>query len=107
MTTATTATTATKPAAPKATDDEIDTAILTALADAGAAQRPVRWTTIERRIPGTVWQQEMALVRLWNDWRIYAVKVGRQLLLELSGPLDAMIAAKQLGTSPRVLPVVQ
>lgn len=103
----TVATTATKPAAPKATDDEIDAAILTALADAGGAQRPVRWTTIERRIPGTVWQQEMALVRLWNgdDRRIYAVKVRGHLLLELHGPLDAMNAAKH-GRTTRVLPVV-
>jgi hypothetical protein len=36
----------------------------------------VRWTTIERRIPGTAWQEQMALVRLWNAWRIYAVKVS-------------------------------
>jgi hypothetical protein len=36
----------------------------------------VRRTTIERRIPGTAWQEQMALVRLWNAWRIYAVKVS-------------------------------
>jgi hypothetical protein len=36
----------------------------------------VRWTTIERRIQGTAWQEQMALVRLWNAWRIYAVKVS-------------------------------
>ncbi|OBG00693.1 hypothetical protein A5773_04185 [Mycobacterium sp. 852014-52450_SCH5900713] len=108
MTAATTATIATRPAASttaKVTADEIDTAILAALADAGGAQRSVRWTTIERRIPGTVWQQECALVRLWNAERIYAVKVGRHLLLELSSPIDAMIAAKR-GRTARVMPVV-
>jgi hypothetical protein len=30
---------------------------------AGGAQQPERWTTIERRIWGTTWRQEMALVR--------------------------------------------
>src|ERR1700736_5057333 len=101
----TTATTGTKPAAPKATDDEIDAAILGALADAGARDRPVKWATIARRIPGTPWQQEMALVRLWNAWRIYAVKVRGRTYLSLSGPIEAMIVAKH-GLTPRVLPVV-
>jgi hypothetical protein len=102
----TTATTCTKPAAPKATDDEIDAAILTALADAGARDRPVRWKSIERRIPGTPWQQEMALVRLWTAWKIYAIKVRGRLVLSLADATDALIVANNLGPCPRVLPVV-
>ena len=68
----------------------------------------MRWTTIERRVPGTAWQEQMALVRLWNAWRIYAVKVFRgRTLLSLSGTIDAMIVANNLGRpAPRVLPAV-
>ncbi|MEC4765406.1 hypothetical protein VT930_20230 [Mycobacterium sherrisii] len=102
---ATTTTTTTEPDASKATDSEIDAAILTALADAGGRQRPVRWTTIERRIPGTVWQQEVALTRLWHAWKVDVLKVRGRTYLEISGPHDAMIAAKH-GRTTRVMPVV-
>ena len=100
-------TTATKPAAPKATDDEIDAAILTALADAGGAQRPVSWATIERRVPGTAWQQAQAVVRLWYAWKIWGAKIRGRTYLSLSDATDALILANNLGRpAPRVLPVV-
>ena len=79
---------------PAATADEIDAAILQALAD------------VARRVPGTPWQQSQAVVRLWHAWKIYALKVRGRTYLSLSDATDALIVAKQLGTTPRVLPVM-
>jgi hypothetical protein len=101
------ATACTRPAALKVTDDEIDAAILAALADVGGAERPVRWSAIARRVPGTPWEQEMALVRLWHSWRIYCLKIRGRLFLSLSDASDALIVANNLGRPrPRVLPVL-
>jgi hypothetical protein len=82
-----------------ATDEEIDAAILRRLARTG--DDLVRWKTIERRVPGTFWQKAEAFVRLYDNGKIYAIKIGGTPYVSLGDILDAEIAAhyRALGRS--------
>lgn len=58
-----------------ATDDELDTAILTALAELGGG--PIPWSEVRAQLPCTrYWRPIEALVRLHQSGRVHAVRIG-------------------------------
>jgi hypothetical protein len=87
-------------AAVQPTADEIDAAILAALAPTG--EKMVAWTTIRDRVPGTFWAKAEAYDRLWQSWKIEAMKIAGTPYCGLPDALDRQIAAEARAQGRRV-----
>jgi hypothetical protein len=74
------------------TNDEIDRAILNALADTG--EELVPWAALRQRVPGNSGRKGEAFVRLWSEGSIWAIKIQGRNYLALGDEHDARIAAK-------------
>ncbi len=74
------------------TDDIIDAAILRELEPTG--DRLVCWTHVHRRIPGSFWQKQTALLRLYWSGLVYTIKVGGTPYVSLADECDREIAAR-------------
>ncbi len=74
------------------TADEIDSAILAALAPTG--EELVCWNTIRDRLPGGFWAKTEALLRLYWDGLVYTIKVRGTPYVSLADECDRQIAAK-------------
>jgi hypothetical protein len=77
---------------PPATDEQVDAAILAALAPTG--DELVRWKAIEPRVPGGFWQKAQACQRLYDFGRIYVIKIGGTPYMGLADECDRQIAAR-------------
>lgn len=74
------------------TNDEIDQAILAALADTDTEL--VHWAALRQDVPGSVSRKAEALTRLWLAGRVYLMKVRGHNLVALGDALDRQMAAK-------------
>jgi hypothetical protein len=74
------------------TADEIDAAILAALAETG--DELVCWTSIQHRVPGSWWAKTEAYTRLWLDYRINAMKIRGSPYCWLPDAFDLEVAAQ-------------
>jgi hypothetical protein len=84
------------------TDDQIDAAILAALADAGGeGLHP--WAAIRRRLPGSHDRKGERLIALWLTGRVWLVKIAGRNYVNLGDADDMRLAAANRARVPRVL----
>ena len=86
------------------TDDEIETAILTALADLGAVEgEMVRWSRVRTLLPRCgFWQAHEAQDRLWRRGDLVVVQMHGSPLIGLADECSRMAdAARQQRGEPR------
>lgn len=74
------------------TDEQIEAAILNALAPIG--DKLVLWTPIRDRLPGDFWAKTEALQRLFEDGKVYLIKMWGRPYVCLGDDADAEIAAR-------------
>jgi hypothetical protein len=74
------------------TDDEIDAAILAALAPTGEELRP--WARIASRVPGCFWCKARALLRLHEEGKVYHTKIAGRPYVGLGDDTDAQLARR-------------
>lgn len=72
--------------APTPTPDEIDAAILVALA--GTDRPMLAWAKVRRRLPGTLWQRVEALTRLFESAQVNVIKVDGRNYVQLADEFD-------------------
>ena len=74
------------------TDDEIDRAILGALAETD--EELVAWAALRQGVPGGQGRKADALTRLWLTGRVYLIKIRGQNFVGLGDEHDAQVAAQ-------------
>lgn len=84
------------------TDDQIDAAILAALADAGDGDL-LPWAEVRRRLPGSESQKGDRLIALWHTGRVWLVKIGGRNYVGLGDADDERLAAANRNRVPLVL----
>lgn len=84
------------------TDDQIDAAILTALAGAGTDDLH-SWAEVRRRLPGSENRKGERLVALWHTGRVWLVKIGGLNYVGLGDADDVRLAAANPNRIPLVL----
>lgn len=73
------------------TDDEIDAAILAALAPTG--EELVSWARIDPLVPGGFWPKAQAVLRLHEEGEIYLTRTGGRAYVGLGDDADRLLAA--------------
>lgn len=84
------------------TDEQIDAAILAALADAGGEDLHP-WAVIRRRLPGSPDRQSERLIALWFEGRVWLCKVRGRNYVALGDADDERLAAANRARVPLVL----
>jgi len=84
------------------TDDQIDAALLAALADAGGEELHP-WAVIRRRLPGSDDRKSERLIALWLEGRAYVIKVKGRNYVGLGDADDMRLAAANRARVPLVL----
>jgi|GEM_PF-6804776 len=84
------------------TDEQIDAAILAALAEAGSDElRP--WADVRRRLPGSRDRKGERLIALWHTGRVWLVKIAGRNYVSLGDADDVRLAATNRNRVPLVL----
>lgn len=79
------------PTTPETTREQIEAAILTALAPTGTTL--VAWRTVTPQLPGDYWSQSEALTRLHETYEVSVVKVRGTPFVRLADDWDRQAAA--------------
>lgn len=83
------------------TDDQIDAALLAALAERGEDLQP--WAAILPRLPGSHDRKGERLIALWLTGRVWMCKVSGRNYVALGDADDERLAAANRARAPQVL----
>ena len=84
------------------TDNHIDTAILSALTEAGGDDLHP-WAAIRLRVPGSLDGKTKRLLALWHTGRVYVIKVAGRNLVGLGDADDERLATANRNRTPLAL----
>ncbi|RUP03024.1 MAG: hypothetical protein EKK34_22055 [Mycobacterium sp.] len=83
------------------TDQQIDTAILAAITEAGGDDLHA-WAAIRQQVPGNHNRKTERLIALWHSGRVWLIKVAGRNYVSLGDAYDEQAAANRART-PRCL----
>jgi hypothetical protein len=86
------------------TGEQIEAAIL-AIVNRQPDGELVRWTTIRRRVPGTFWAKQEALLKLYDRWELNLMKIHGSPYVIKAEEVEQQLAVKFKG-QPRIPRVI-